>query len=48
MIGVSIALAIWTVGLQMVERKYKKRDMAVGGESLSEHAEKDIGEAQKV
>lgn len=42
MIAVSIAMAIWTCGLQIIERKYRKTTpVTAGGQTVSEELEKE-------
>lgn len=50
MIAVSIAMAIWTFGLQIVERKYKKTTpVTAGGHTVSEDLDKEtISGAEKL
>jgi len=50
MIGVSIAMAVWAFGLQIVERKYRKdRPTAATEQPLSENVEKGmVTDAQKI
>lgn len=42
MIGVSIAMAIWTCGLQMVQRRSKQRRTEATDERLAENVEKQM------
>jgi hypothetical protein len=50
MIGVSIAMAVWAFGLQIVESKYRKdRPTAATERPLSENVEKGmVTDAQKI
>jgi hypothetical protein len=50
MIGVSIAMAAWACGLQIVESKYRKdRPTAAMGRPVSENVEKGmVSDMQKI